>query len=103
MGKFRNLVFPAVFAAALAAAPAPAGAFDAAWREAKEMPEVARNECATQMARRGYEIQAITGGREIDRYVDLRYEAARNGRTITAVCRYDSGREKVTAVKESKS
>lgn len=83
--------------------PTTVAAADAAWREAREMPEVALSACASQMARRGYEIQSVTGGREIDRYVDLRYEAARDGRTMTAVCRYDSGRDKVTTIRESKS
>jgi len=103
MRRVRNLVFPVVCAAVFAAVAVPAGASDSGWREAKDMPEVARNECAAQMARRGYEIQAVTGGRAIDRYIDLRYKAARGGRTVTAVCRYDSGREKVTAVRESRS
>jgi hypothetical protein len=103
MRQFRNIVFPALCAAVMAASvPTAAVEASAAWREARDMPEVALTECAAQMARRGYEIQGITGGREIDRYVDLRYEAARGGRTVTAVCRYDSARERVTAVKESR-
>lgn len=103
MRALRNVVFPSFLALTLAAAlPAASAQADAVWREAKEMPEVALTSCAAEMARRGYEIKEVTGGRQIDRYVDLRYQATRSDRTLTTVCRYDSGREKVTAVRESK-
>lgn len=104
MRALRNLVFPSCFALTLAAAlpAASAQADGGVWREAKEMPEVALTSCAAELARRGYEIREVTGGRQIDRYVDLRYQATRSDRTLTTICRYDSSREKVTAVRESK-
>ena len=104
MRVIQNVVFPALCAAVMASTfPTVASAADATWGEAKDMPEVALAQCAEQMALRGYEIQGTAGGREIDRYVDLRYEATHSGRSVMAVCRYDSGRGKVTTVRESKS
>lgn len=94
---------PCVLAALTAAlaAGAAAAAVDPVWRSPREMPEAALTRCAAEMARSGYEIHEITGGRQIDRYVDIRYRAVRRDRAVTTICRYDTARERVVAIRES--
>jgi hypothetical protein len=83
------------------AVAAPALAADASWKKAEEVSSKASAACEAKLRAEGYSVAQTLAGREIDRYVDLRYRVLKAGQDRFMVCRYDSGRAK-TQLKESK-
>lgn len=81
---------------------APAFAADASWKKAEEVPSKAAVACETKLKADGYSIAQTIAGREIERFVDLRYRVLKQGQDKFMVCRYDTTKEKTTVVKESK-